>query len=69
MLLVVVFLKNKMLEKFVQELINAGFDASIIGKRKGLFTVSYSGFSSRQEAVEGLALAKNYNGKAWILAL
>lgn len=63
------FSKKVNAEKFVKELINAGFNASIIGKRKGLFTVSYSGFSSRQEAVEGLALAKNHNSKAWILTL
>lgn len=56
-------------EKFVQELVSAGFNASIIGKRKGLFTVSYSSFASRKEAVEGLALAKNHNSKAWILSL
>lgn len=63
------FSEKQNAQKFVQELINAGFEASIIGKRKGLFTVSYSGFSTRQEAVEGLTQAKNYNGKAWILAL
>lgn len=63
------FAEKSNAEKFVKELINAGFNASIIGKRKGLFTVSYSGFSSKQEAVEGLALAKNHNSKAWILSL
>ena len=54
-------------ENFVQELVAAGYNASIIGKRKGLFAVSYSSFASRKEAVEGLALAKNHNSKAWIL--
>lgn len=63
------FAEKQNAQKFVQELINAGFEASIIGKRKGLFTVSYSGFSTRQEAVEGLAQVKNHNKKAWILAL
>ncbi|KAB2859685.1 MAG: SPOR domain-containing protein [Flavobacteriales bacterium] len=63
------FAEKQNAQKFVQELINAGFEASIIGKRKGLFTVSYSGFSTRQEAVEGLAKVKNHNKKAWILAL
>lgn len=63
------FAEKSNAEKFVQELINAGFNATIIGKRKGLFTVSYSGFSTKQEAIEGLALAKNHNNKAWILSL
>lgn len=54
-------------ENFVKELVNAGFNASIIGKRKGLFAVSYSNFATRKEAVKGLAMAKNHNSKAWIL--
>lgn len=61
------FKKKENAENFVKELVNAGFNASIIGKRKGLFTVSYSNFYSRKEAVEGLVLAKNHNPKAWIL--
>lgn len=61
------FAEKSNAEKFVQELISAGFNASIIGKRKGLFTVSYSNFASRKEALTGLALAKNHNSKAWIL--
>lgn len=63
------FAEKSNAEKFVKELISAGFNATIIGKRKGLFTVSYSGFSTKQEAIEGLALAKNHNNKAWILSL
>ncbi len=63
------FAEKSNAEKFVKELLNAGFNASIIGKRKGLFNVSYGGFTSRKEAVEGLALAKNHNPKAWILTL
>jgi len=61
------FSEKENAENFVQELVAAGYNASIIGKRKGLFAVSYSSFASRKEAVEGLALAKNHNSKAWIL--
>lgn len=61
------FSEKENAENFVQELVAAGYNASIIGKRKGLFAVGYSSFASRKEAVEGLALAKNHNNKAWIL--
>lgn len=61
------FAERENAENFVKELATAGFNASIIGKRKGLFAVSYNSFSSRKEAVDGLAMAKNHNTKAWIL--
>ena len=53
--------------KMVRKLKKAGFDASIVGQRKGLWTVSYDSFPSRKEAVEALADAKDHNDKAWIL--
>ena len=53
--------------KMVRKLKREGFNASIIGKRKNLWTVSYSSFSSRKEAIEALADAKSHNTKAWIL--
>ena len=51
----------------VRRLKKEGFDASIIGKRKGLWTVSYSSFSTRKEAVQFLSEAKTHNEKAWVL--
>ena len=53
--------------KLVRKLKKAGFDASIIGQRKGLWTVSYNSFGSRSSAVEALADARDHNTKAWIL--
>jgi hypothetical protein len=53
--------------KLVRKLKKEGFDAAIVGKRKGLWTVSYSSFATRQEAVEALADAQDHNTKAWIL--
>ncbi len=56
-------------KKLVKQLINDGFNASIIGKRKGLWTVSYNSFATKKEAMEVLATAKAHNTKAWILNL
>jgi nucleoid DNA-binding protein len=53
--------------KMVRRLKKEGFEASIIGKRKGLWTVSYSSFATRKEAVSFLAEAKYHNTKAWVL--
>jgi hypothetical protein len=53
--------------KMVKKLKREGFEASIVGKRKGLWTVSYNSFSTRKEAVEALAYAKDHNAKAWVL--
>lgn len=53
--------------KMVRKLKKAGFDASIIGQRKGLWAVSYKSFTTRKEAVNALASAQNHNTKAWIL--
>lgn len=54
-------------KKLVRKLKKEGFNASIIGKRKGLWTVSYNSFATRREALEALTDAKNHNEKAWIL--
>ena len=54
-------------KKMVRRLKKEGFDASIVGKRKGLWTVSYSSFATRKEAVRFLAEAKTHNTKAWVL--
>ena len=54
-------------KKMVRRLKKEGFEASIIGKRKGLWTVSYSSFATRKEAVQFLAEAKSHNDKAWVL--
>jgi len=53
--------------KMVRKLKKAGFDASIVGQRKGLWTVSYNSFATRREAVSALANAQDHNTKAWIL--
>ena len=56
-------------KKLVKQLKKDGFNATIIGKRKGLWTVSYNSFSTKREAIEVLATAKAHNAKAWILNL
>ncbi|PCJ27695.1 MAG: hypothetical protein COA97_03510 [Flavobacteriales bacterium] len=53
--------------RMVRKLKKAGFDAAIVGKRKGLWAVSYNSFPSRKEAVSALANAQDHNTKAWIL--
>lgn len=54
-------------KKLVKKLQKEGFNASIIGKRKGLWTVSYNSFVTRKEAVAALAQAQSHNDKAWVL--
>ncbi len=54
-------------KKLVKQLKKDGFNAWIIGKRKGLWTVSYSSFATRKEALDVLANAKAHNSKAWVL--
>lgn len=54
-------------QNFVNKLTAKGFDAWIIGKRKGLYTVSYNSFETKKEAKNALTLAKADNAKAWIL--
>jgi nucleoid DNA-binding protein len=54
-------------KKLVKQLKKDGFNAWIIGKRKGLWTVSYSSFTSRKEALDVLTSAKAHNSKAWVL--
>lgn len=55
-------------EKMVEELKQAGYNASIIGKHKDLYAVSYNSFTTREEALEELFKVKsNHNQKAWLL--
>ncbi len=61
------FSSKRNARKMVKKLTKDGFSASIIGKRKGLWTVSYSSFVTRKEAVTFLATAKDHNSKAWVL--
>ena len=63
------FSEKKNANKMVKQLKNKGFDAWIVGKRKGLWTVSYNSHSTRQQALDALALAKSDNSKAWILEM
>jgi len=61
------FSEKKNAKIMVKTLKKQGFDAFIIGKRKGLWTVSYSSFITRKEAVNALENAQGHNDKAWIL--
>jgi hypothetical protein len=61
------FSSKRNAKKMVKKLKADGFSASIIGKRKGLWTVSYSSFATRKEAVRFLSSAKDHNTKAWVL--
>jgi hypothetical protein len=61
------FSKKSNAKRLVKKLKQDGFDASILGKRKGLWTVSYNSFATRKEALTLFANAKAHNSKAWIL--
>jgi len=61
------FSKKRNANRMVKKLKKAGFNAWIIGKRKGLFAVSYNSFETRKQAVDALAFAQEHNNKAWIL--
>lgn len=61
------FSEERNARKLVKKLNKAGFNAWIIGKRKGLYAVSYNSFETRTEAVNALAFAQEHNAKAWIL--
>jgi len=61
------FSEKKNAKKMMKSLKKKGFDAWIIGKRKGLWAVSYTSFATRKEAVEMLAAAQEHNAKAWLL--
>lgn len=61
------FSEKRNAQRLVKKLNKAGFDAWIIGKRKGLFAVSYNSFATRKEAVDALAIAQEHNSKAWVL--
>ena len=61
------FSKKANAKKLVRKLKKAGFNAWIIGKRKGLYAVSYNSFETRKEAVVALASAQDHNRKAWVL--
>jgi len=61
------FSEKKNARKMVKRLKKAGFEATIIGQRKGLWTVAYDSFTTRKQAVDALTDVKDYNGKAWIL--
>ena len=61
------FSEKRNAKKMVKKLKKEGFDAFIVGKRKGLWAVSYSSFVTRKEAVNALTNAQNHNNKAWIL--
>lgn len=63
------FSEKKNAKRMVNQLKEKGFEAWIIGQRKGLWTVSYNSFTSRKEAVDALALAKLDNQKAWMLEM
>ena len=63
------FSEKKNANKMVKQLKNKGFDAWIVGKRKGLWTVSYNSHSTRQQALDALASAKSDNNKAWMLEM
>lgn len=61
------FSEKKNARIMVRKLKKQGFDAFIVGKRKGLWTVSYNSFVTRKEAVNALESAQAHNNKAWIL--
>ena len=61
------FSEKKNAKKMVKKLKKQGFDAFVVGKRKGLWAVSYNSFVTRKEALNALENAQAHNDKAWIL--
>lgn len=62
------FSDNGNAKRMVKQLQKKGFSSAwIIGKRKGLWTVSYNSYTSRKKAVYALETAKKENKKAWLL--
>jgi nucleoid DNA-binding protein len=61
------FSEKRNANKMVRKLKKQGFDAFIVGKRKGLWAVSYNSFATKKEAVNALAFAQDHNDKAWVL--
>lgn len=55
-------------KKLVKKLRKLGYDASIIGRHKNLYAVSYESYATREEALTTLASVRNnHNDKAWLL--
>jgi nucleoid DNA-binding protein len=55
-------------ERYVRTLRNQGFDASILGRRNNLHTVSFSAHAIREDAVRELNRIRNsYDPEAWLL--
>lgn len=54
-------------QHFLNKLQSEGYNASIIGKRKNLFTVVYGTYSTRKEATEQLQAIRENNTSAWLL--
>jgi len=63
------FSEKKNANKMVKQLKNKGFDAWIVGQRKGLWTVSYNSFTTKKQALDALVSAKSDNSKAWLLEM
>ncbi|MCO6499979.1 MAG: SPOR domain-containing protein [Vicingus serpentipes] len=61
------FSKKSNAKQMVKSLKEEGFNAWIVGKRKGLWTVSCNSFATRREAVDALADARFSNVKVWVL--
>ena len=61
------FSEKRNAKKMVKKLKKQGFESFIVGKRKGLWAVSYNSFVTRKEAVNALEFAQDHNDKAWIL--
>ncbi len=61
------FSEKRNAKKMVRKLKKKGFSSFIVGKRKGLWAVSYNSFVTRKEAVNALEFAQDHNSKAWIL--
>lgn len=52
---------------FVTDLMDDNLEASIIGKRNGLYVVSCGNFSTRKEALKNLSQLKLHQPNAWLL--
>ena len=61
------FSEKRNAKKMVKKLKKQGFDSFIVGKRKGLWAVSYNSFVTRKQAISALEFAQDHNDKAWIL--
>ena len=55
-------------DRYVEKLIDLGYDAYILDKKNGLHRVSFGGFETKLKALEALSNVRSENPNAWLLS-